>query len=508
MRSATALVSALLLVCNPAMFAAPERVALDVDQLLEAARAHGGEVYPVQPDPEQLADPPDRMLAYYAMSAADYLSVRMPVPAEGHYALRSRALWGPWAPGRLGRFGASAGSVPLPGVLQGWYGAQPTPAYLIRDVQWGVAHFSPPAAEVQLFLTHGGQGNLLLLSDLRLEPVAEDRLKPEEIERRVPAPPPPPPAPDPEPAFDVRRIRGLEWTTFVRRADRAIEVDGDLSDWPQNGDTITIDAGIIPDRGWGAPPPESDADLSAEVQFLWDDERLYLAARVRDDQVMSPKEDGAWQTPFAHDSLVAAVKPPPWLTAGSRSVGFAPLEMSFGLSYHAPGLSPRALGPEAEYVTRPAPDGYVIEAAIPFSLLGWKPARAGDRFPLGLILVDIDPDKPAGRTFTQYGWNFGPGSAAGMGELRLTDSLPAAGELIPAGHTVPPGGALEYAGSVDVERPAVLESIDIDALEGGHTVLSVPVRHRFEQAGRYSLTGRIPLADLPESTYNLRLRWE
>lgn len=497
--------SAQVLVAEPAS-------RLEAKVLLAHAKACGGEVYMVSPPAALAAQAPPQLAAYRSLSTNDYLAVWLPVPANGYYALRSKALWGPWAPGRLGRFQASAGGVQLPGVIQGWYGTQPDPAYRMTDITWGVAHFSAPEVEVRFALTHGGQGNLLVLADLRLEPVAETDLRPEEHDRKIPAGTPVPRAPaaggERLPILDVKQQRGLEWSTLVPPAGKPIQVDGRLDEWQMDQAPIRIDASIVPQRGWAAPGPESDADCSGRVALAWDDQFLYLAALIRDDEKKIKGEQDPWDTPFAMDSLVVTVATPKWLVEGARSTGPTPLQVMFGLSYAPPGMAPRPLGRESRYVVGETRDGYTLEAALSVAALGWSPAALGDRFPFALILVDVDPSKPGGKQFDQYGWDFGPGSAAGMGEARLLGLGPAAGEVIPELDEVPPGQPLRYVGTVDAGAPARLLAIDLVRLDTGATVKSFETPRALPGPGRYRLWGELPLPDLQPGRYDLRLRWE
>lgn len=206
------------LLSGGALTSAAPAVQLTADDLLEMARPSNGECYLVQPSAERLPDAPEKLFAFAAQGVGNGIALCVPVPADGYYSIRSLALWGPWAPGRLGRFKLSAGELEFPGVYQGWYGIAPESSWRLRDIEWGIAYFSAPAAEVCLELSSGGSGRLLILADLRLEPRAEENLKPEDRERRVPAAPGTK-AQTTGPAghfrFDLRQLRGLEWSTLI-----------------------------------------------------------------------------------------------------------------------------------------------------------------------------------------------------------------------------------------------------------------------------------------------------
>jgi hypothetical protein len=482
------------------------------------------------------------LFVYRAAEVGDVVTFRVPVPADGYYSVRSRLLHGPWGVGRLGRFEMVANSVRFPGRCQGWYGVKPKEPYRMRDEHWGVAHLSAPAVELSLELTHAGHGRLLLLADLRLERCDPSKLKPEDLQRKVPRTPqeitdvgqvcnlsgqdPIPsydatvPTAKPEQQFrsgepgsrwslcDVQRVRGLEWTTLVSRRRADVHVDGRLDEWPAPAEwPIRIDGSIPPGHGWATPRPESPADLSSRVAVSWDEAFLYVAAKVRDDDLAAKADKDRWGSPWEHDGLVVQVNPPGWLTGSSRSTGPTPESVTFGLNYASPNAAPRELAAGSRYAVRNVEDGYVLESAITFKAMGWRPARIGDRFPFALILVDRDPQKPAGRQFDQYGWNFGAGSTAGMGEARLMADGGAAGELIPEHKAIHLGQSVRYVGTIDVRQPAVVKAIELIRSSDAKTMACYDVGRQLLEGGRYRLMGELPAARLEPGRYELRIVW-
>jgi hypothetical protein len=479
---------------------------LTADDLLRLARPSAGECYTVKP-PANVTGGPERLFAW--RSDGGSVTVRVPVPADGYYSVSSLGLWGPWAEGRLGRFVMSAGDAQFPGAYQGWYGTPPNPPYGLREFHWGVAYLTAPGVDLS-FEPAGGGGRLLILADLKLQPRSADGLKPEDLDRKVPAAVTATAAPaatvTPWPVFDMTQVRGNEWTVFVPRVKQSPQIDGNLAEW---GDLpIVLDASFVPQRGWASPPPEGDADLSARVSVSWDEQYLYLAAQVRDDQKTPRAAKDSWASPFGCDSLVVNISPPDWLASGIRSQGPAPLQVTYGLSYYSPGTSPRPLGPDCRYAVNDTDDGYTLEAAISFASMGWKPAEVGDRFPLGLILVDVDPHKPPGHQFDQYGWNYGPGSTAGTGEARLMGVGPAAGEIIAESKTLAPGRPLRYVGTIDAQGSATLQALDVAPAGGGAAVASFALGKAIAGPGRYRVWGQLPLPALPEGNYEVRMVWK
>ena len=143
---------------------------LSAADLLRLARPTAGECYLTRP-PATVSGAPERLFAWAA--AGGRLTVRVPVPADGYYAVCSKIIWGPWAEGRFGRFVLTDGAVTFPNAYQGWYGTPPKPPYQLREQVWGLAHLSAPAVDLS-FEPAGGGGRLMVLVDLRLEPRAAE----------------------------------------------------------------------------------------------------------------------------------------------------------------------------------------------------------------------------------------------------------------------------------------------------------------------------------------------
>jgi len=288
-----------------------------------------------------------------------------------------------------------------------------------------------------------------------------------------------------------------------------MEIDARLGDWPaMRSWPIRIDGSIPPGHGWATPKPAGDDDLSARVAVAWDEAILYLAAQVRDDDRQAKSDEQKWGSPWSHDGLVVTVSPPGWLTTGHRALGPSPQSVTFGLNYVSPDAMPRKLPLGSRYAVRNTEDGYVLEAVITFEAFGWEPAQVGDRFPFALILVDRDPTKPAGLRFDQYGWNYGPGSMAGMGELRLMGGRPAAGELIAEHDRIAPGRPVRYVGTIDAAGSIELKAISVVRLNDEEAVATFPVSYRIAEPGRYSLLGELPAKTLSRGHYELRLVWD
>lgn len=115
----------------------------------------------------------------------------------------------------------------------------------------------------------------------------------------------------------------------VQHADRTPVIDGLLGDWSttrfipfgQNADHISDRFGLADD---GSTEPEgtalTDVDFSGSVALMWDEDWIYMAARVRDNvhDVANPGESLRWWqrdavtrvSRFAGDFVRPSRKPP------------------------------------------------------------------------------------------------------------------------------------------------------------------------------------------------------
>ncbi len=206
------------------------------------------------------------------------------------------------------------------------------------------------------------------------------------------APPTLPPfsnLPSPVPPTALARPNGPRLA--ARRASPPPTVDGNLNDWPDLpylADTVTF----RPENWTGI------GDLSVRYDLAWDDNFLYLAAQVTDDAYVQTQRG---ETIFRGDSLEL-------LLDADLASDFQSRELS-GDDYQL-GLSPGALNGDAPdaYLWFPrsrqgmppgvmvaaqlTDSGYVLEAAIPWSLFRLTPA-GGNRFGFAFSASDNDiPD--------------------------------------------------------------------------------------------------------------------
>lgn len=193
------------------------------------------------------------------------------------------------------------------------------------------------------------------------------------------------------------------------RAPRALQplvIDGDLSDWAGAEqwavpafDNITFINPQVPNLRWEGPQ-----DLSATFHFAWDDTNFYIGTVVTDDAHVQTDTTRGYSLYHGDDIEI-------WFDldlAGDFDAGTGNAD-DFQL-----GLSPgdfAAHGPEAVFwnpdrqaernklVTvraqrRPASNGYVIEAAVPWIAFGEFRPQPGTG--IGFVASAGDNDNPAG----------------------------------------------------------------------------------------------------------------
>lgn len=188
-------------------------------------------------------------------------------------------------------------------------------------------------------------------------------------------------------------------------------IDGAIDDWPDSP-TVRSTHRVYAYEGW-----DGTGDLEATWRLAWDEGRFYVAVQIGDD-VHVQTQQGAFI--YQGDSVEIQVDINP--EAGATRVNPATTQVILspgdfsGIPPSAArfrgtdgGDLPHAPGHSIEVDARQTPDGYVLEAAIPWANLNLTPVP-GMR--LGLALNANDNDTPgvarqevmlssvAGRTLT------------------------------------------------------------------------------------------------------------
>ncbi|HUU91592.1 MAG TPA: PQQ-binding-like beta-propeller repeat protein, partial [Phycisphaerae bacterium] len=159
------------------------------------------------------------------------------------------------------------------------------------------------------------------------------------------------------------------------------EIDGTAGDWGEKGLAVTSLPGPL-----GRLRAESDFDASFRIG--WNEKGLLLLAEVKDNVVHEWEEESALTL---GDSVEIFLAPKPGAREGYRCVltpGPAPKhEGRCHLSHF--GKTKTGGNLAADVSGRRTPDGYVLEALLPWTNLGMAP-RAGDEVAMQLIVTDDD----------------------------------------------------------------------------------------------------------------------
>jgi hypothetical protein len=177
---------------------------------------------------------------------------------------------------------------------------------------------------------------------------------------------------------------------FAHQVDDALDVDASLDDWPASG--FDVAQAVYQPENISGP-----ADLSGVGFAAWDDDALYVALRVTDDALVQTQTgfdmyqgDGI-ELQFDHD--LAGDFDDDQLSEDDHQIGLSPGDLA--------GAAPEAYiwlpwseeqpGTMIDVAARATDDGYVLEAAVPWEVLGGRPAL---ETPLGLCINVNDNDTP------------------------------------------------------------------------------------------------------------------
>ncbi len=204
-----------------------------------------------------------------------------------------------------------------------------------------------------------------------------------------------------------------------------VTVDGDLGEWdleafghvidPERAGEDAAIAALQTDPG---NPFGGAADLSARVALAWDPDHLYVAGEVVDDDLRGIKPGSAhnvgppgWKCDSVMLQMHSFRKP---MTSNSPYTDSPNLNLRYEVPDGGRGRlidDPRGTLDQADtywkltesstLATRETAQGYVVEAAIPWTDLAYRP-QAGDVLHCCFLLGDID----AGERLNQLGWHF------------------------------------------------------------------------------------------------------
>lgn len=178
----------------------------------------------------------------------------------------------------------------------------------------------------------------------------------------------------------------------IDRRKKEVVIDGNLADWEKadpllfdNDSRLTYNGGL-----W-----LGFADLTGQIYIEHTKEYLYIAASIKDDSLVRTEDNVG-----DHVGIYFDFRPESGdFFTRSSSLG----DGCFQVYIDAPGgPSPKAtvsMSVSAQYqiASQRTPVGYDFELALPLTMFGaWLPSR-GDRFGLGVELVDYDDPSDLGR---------------------------------------------------------------------------------------------------------------
>ncbi len=179
----------------------------------------------------------------------------------------------------------------------------------------------------------------------------------------------------------------------IHRAAKPVKADCDLSKYP--GYAIRMDSGscdVLKYFQW-----EGKDDLSADIYLLWDDENLFIAAKVTDDVPFDNSKEGPdiWDGDALEIMLGMDDKADP------ERMFFAKSDYQIGLSTgNGKDIDPGEwvwrrddYQSGIEVVSKPWDKGYIIEARIPFAVLGGFKPETGKKFDFDIAVDDSDIHK-------------------------------------------------------------------------------------------------------------------
>jgi hypothetical protein len=175
---------------------------------------------------------------------------------------------------------------------------------------------------------------------------------------------------------------------YVRKASRAIAVDGDLSDWPD------LPYEDNPDYTESDPLSHTGRKEDGSFRFgvSYDDQYLYVAARVTDDEILVGRNNRPFNQDAFHinvDGRSEAVSAVNISTSPALYVGHSPLpDGSPNTTLYQPDRLPEG----TRAVTITTESGYNTEIAIPLSYFNEHQNGAWKTVRLNADITDFDRD--------------------------------------------------------------------------------------------------------------------
>lgn len=258
----------------------------------------------------------------------------------------------------------------------------------------------------------------------------------------------------------------------------AVVIDGKLGEWDMAAAPVVINPAdtnnpLLKHFVDPSNPIKGATDISGRVAVAWDATYFYVAGQVTDDQLSGAKPDSLGNegpAPWGCDSVMINMNS--YRTPMIRNNPFS-TDVTLGLRYAPMGSKPRgSLLPDvhvlnakdmfwkitrnSKWAVTETPDGYSVEAAIPWSDLGYTP-RTGERLFIAFMLPDVDPNQP----LKQIGWGMGGSSMKDYPVFRLSERADVLGLISVSADEV----ATDASWTLRAEVDALAGAVRLDKLQ-------------------------------------------
>ena len=296
---------------------------------------------------------------------------------------------------------------------------------------------------------------------------------------------------------------------FPAVAKGAITVDGALDEWAKIGTAITVDQRNLA-GGW-CDAFTGEQDCRGRVRVAYDAAYLYLALAVQDDAVVPlTKKSGVPGKFWEQDGMGFYLDTPSCNVASGRYATRATrpwqAEPILQLTPSTDNWGADVLPDGSRYACTIAKNGYTVEAAVPWSAIGWQ-VQAGDRLFFAMILADYDRT-PDGNTtpLRQLIWHMQHDSVRpsyrGWAEARLLGANGFGGEFLTASPLAVQGSPLGWKMMADATQPGW--QVNTVALVGDGAPLTLSTRAaKVDPRTGAVLSGEVDTRPLKPGVYTL-----
>jgi hypothetical protein len=204
---------------------------------------------------------------------------------------------------------------------------------------------------------------------------------------------------------------------FAVKSPEIMHIDADLSEWScvefiELEPKQHLEYGNLTDR---------DKDLLSDCMFMWDNEYLYAAFKVTDNQILAPYKDNMI---YRNDAIELFIDP-----ENNNLIWGNPLDFQIGLTISGKDKKPQAwawfqrqeIQDNIKLAALKSEDGYIIEAAIKWEFLKVKPR---DGLVMGICPAVHDLDDIDGSATAKLTWYFiTQQGGSKLGTLELIDTI-------------------------------------------------------------------------------------